>query len=118
MNSIYERIEFMIKKQGISKKSFCEQLAISAGNFGDWKRGKSTPGTSKLIEISKYFDVSLDWLMTGREWSDRVKESAGEYEVNPVQLLEEKQNELSLNEKSFIKEYIDFTLYRKQGKGK
>lgn len=63
MQSIYERIELLIKRQGITKKSFCAQLGISTGNMGDWKRGKSTPGTHKLIEIAAFFHVSLDWLI-------------------------------------------------------
>ena len=65
--SIYERIELLIKNAGMTKKAFCLELGISTGNLGDWKRGKSTPSTNKLIEIAAFFNVSLDWLMTGRE---------------------------------------------------
>lgn len=39
MQTIYERIEYLIKQEGLTKKSFCEQLNISTGNMGDWKRG-------------------------------------------------------------------------------
>lgn len=55
MQTIYERIEYLIKQKGLTKKSFCEQLNISTGNMGDWKRGKTTPGTHKLIEIGDFF---------------------------------------------------------------
>lgn len=66
MQSIYERIEHLIAERGMTKKAFCQQLKISTGNLGDWKRGKSIPSTNKLIEIASFFDVSLDWLMIGR----------------------------------------------------
>lgn len=52
--SIYERIELLIKNAGMTKKAFCLELGISTGNLGDWKRGKSTPSTNKLIEIAAF----------------------------------------------------------------
>uniref|UniRef100_A0AAE9IBG4 Helix-turn-helix transcriptional regulator n=1 Tax=Paenibacillus polymyxa TaxID=1406 RepID=A0AAE9IBG4_PAEPO len=63
--TIYQRIEALIKDRGMTKKAFCEKLKISSGNLGDWRRGKTTPGTAHLIQISDFFNVSLDWLMKG-----------------------------------------------------
>ncbi|WP_017815781.1 helix-turn-helix domain-containing protein [Paenibacillus shenyangensis] len=112
--SIYERIELLIKNKGITKKSFCEQLKISTGNFGDWKRGKSTPGTHKLIEIAAYFDVSLDWLLIGKErQAEMIKEQSSPYFFELMGQLNCQEDVLNENEKEFIKEYIEFTAYRK-----
>jgi transcriptional regulator with XRE-family HTH domain len=112
--SIYERIELLIKNKGITKKSFCEQLKISTGNFGDWKRGKSTPGTHKLIEIAAYFDVSLDWLLTGKErYAQTVNEQSSPYFFELMGQLNCQDEVLSEREKDFIKEYIEFSVYRK-----
>lgn len=108
--SIYNRIEILIKTKGMTKKAFCEKLSISTGNLGDWRRGKSTPSTNKLIEIAAYFDVSLDWLLTGRERSampEHIEELPAAYMLQSgIELLPE--------EKRFIQEYIAFTQYRKQ----
>ncbi|MNJ35753.1 HTH-type transcriptional regulator Xre [compost metagenome] len=83
--SIYERIERLIKSKSMTKKEFCQTLGISTGNLGDWKRGKSSPGTNKLIDIASYFDVSLDWLMTGRERpQERVLERRENYVVDEI----------------------------------
>lgn len=105
MQSIYERIEMLIQQRGMTKKAFCTQLAISTGNLGDWKRGKSKPGTSKLIEIAAFFDVSLDWLILGKGMSQDVVESFPLY-------IHGKGKGLSKEEQRFIKEYIEFVLYR------
>ncbi|MFB5762837.1 helix-turn-helix domain-containing protein [Paenibacillus medicaginis] len=105
MQSIYERIELLIHRRGMTKKAFCEQLAISTGNLGDWKRGKSKPGTSKLIEIATFFDVSLDWLVLGKGTPGDASESFPAYIYN-------KSRELSKDEQWFIKEYIEFVQYR------
>ncbi|MFB5674392.1 helix-turn-helix domain-containing protein [Paenibacillus terreus] len=105
MQSIYERIEMLIQRKGMTKKAFCKQLAISTGNLGDWKRGKSKPGTSKLIEIAAFFDVSLDWLILGKGTPGEASESFPAY-------IYSKSKELSKDEQWFIKEYIEFVSYR------
>lgn len=112
--SIYNRIEFLIKSRGLTKKAFCEELKISTGNLGDWRRGKSTPSTNKLIEIAAFFDVSLDWLLTGQE---RILQQAGGVHELPANYVikngEEQNPELEPAEREFIQEYIDFVKFRK-----
>lgn len=116
--SIYERIELLIKNAGMTKKAFCLELGISTGNLGDWKRGKSTPSTNKLIEIAAFFNVSLDWLMTGREkQAEYVQDQRAEYASN------EKDwnlfaSSLTEAERTFIREYIEFTRYRRLRSGR
>lgn len=114
MQTIYERIEYLIKQKGLTKKSFCEQLNISTGNMGDWKRGKSTPGTHKLIEIGAFFQVSLDWLILGKNTPEILRESNATYSLGEVQSTEGQADTLLPEEKEFIKEYIAFVEYRKQ----
>lgn len=114
MQSIYERIEYLIKQKGITKKSFCEQLNISTGNMGDWKRGKSTPGTHKLIEISAFFDVSLDWIILGKNTTGILRENRENYFFEQIGQLNCQNAELLPQEKEFIKEYLAFTEYRKR----
>ncbi|QCT03997.1 transcriptional regulator, XRE family protein [Paenibacillus algicola] len=113
MHSIYQRIEQLIESRGMTKKAFCEALGISTGNFGDWKRGKTTPSTNKLIEISAFFSVSLDWLIVGRGTPEGIMEEREGYEWD--QAAKEKHLDgLSEKEKNFIQEYIAFTEYRKK----
>ncbi|WDH83855.1 helix-turn-helix domain-containing protein [Paenibacillus urinalis] len=114
-NSIYLRIEELINKRGMTKKAFCEELKISTGNLGDWKRGKSIPSTAKLIEIAAFFDVSLDWIMVGRS-EMMINEQSISYEAedHSERQAERAISELTVKEQEFIKEYIEFTRYRKQ----
>jgi transcriptional regulator with XRE-family HTH domain len=117
MQSIYQRIEQLIKERGMTKKAFCEQLGISTGNFGDWKRGKTTPGTNKLIEIASFFNASLDWIMLGRDVQGEVlKESRDLYFFEASGQLNCQGESLSEAEKDFILEYIEFTRFRKEKK--
>lgn len=115
MHSIYERIESLIRKKKMTKKSFCEQLGISTGNLGDWKRGKSTPSTNKLIEIAAFFDVSLDWLMLGKEHkAEMLREQTEEYIWQTFAAGGAAKPSLTAEEEAFVREYIAFTQFRKQ----
>ncbi|MBW4837783.1 MAG: helix-turn-helix domain-containing protein [Paenibacillaceae bacterium] len=116
--SIYERIELLIKNAGMTKKAFCLELGISTGNLGDWKRGKSTPSTNKLIEIAAFFDVSLDWLMTGREkQAGFVQDQRTEY-VTTEKDWNLFVGTLTESERAFVREYIEFTRYRRLKAGR
>ncbi|WP_414859321.1 helix-turn-helix domain-containing protein [Paenibacillus haidiansis] len=100
----------------MTKKDFCQELGISTGNLGDWKRGKSTPSTNKLIEISAFFDTSLDWLLTGRERTPyQIHESMEAY-VADVTKLGEMGGKLTPVEAAFIQEYLEFVQYRREKK--
>ncbi|MDP4098884.1 helix-turn-helix domain-containing protein [Paenibacillus sp. P96] len=115
MESIYQRIEALIAERGMTKKAFCQQLGISTGNFGDWKRGKTTPGTNKLIEIATFFDTSLDWLMMGRNpQREMVNEEKESYFFDDLGQLNCQVDQLTQQEKAFIRDYIEFTAYRKK----
>ena len=40
---------------------------IKSPVFSEWKKGKSKPNTEKMIKIAKFLDVSVEYLMTGKE---------------------------------------------------
>jgi transcriptional regulator with XRE-family HTH domain len=99
----------------MTKKAFCEDLHISTGNFGDWKRGKTAPSANKLIEIAKYFNVSLDWLMTGtNRGKEGIKEGKEPYFFDSEGQLNCRLEDLPEKEREFIKEYLKFVEYRRQ----
>ncbi|EJL38973.1 SOS response transcriptional repressor, RecA-mediated autopeptidase [Brevibacillus sp. CF112] len=119
MNTIAERIEYLIEKKGLSKNQFAKEVGISTGNLGDWKRGKSMPGANALIAISSFFDVSLDWLMTGKErptpktepeasavFFDTKREVVSQFD-RLIKSLDEK-------DRAFVDRYIELATFHKQ----
>lgn len=54
------------EKNNLTQKEFAKLIGVSQGNVGDWERGRSLPGTSVLIKIVNQFNVSADWLLTGK----------------------------------------------------
>lgn len=74
------KIPILFKIMGerkISAKKLSDDTGISTGNISDWKSGRSMPSGAKLQILSKYFDVSTDYLL-GREEQPKVSYSTQE----------------------------------------
>ena len=65
-----ERILALIQERGITAYKLTSDLSFSSATITDWKKGKSKPGTDAVIKIAEYFDVSIEWLMTGKNQSN------------------------------------------------
>ena len=62
--TVLERIKELCKTKGISITSLELDLDYSNGSLA---KAKDIP-SSRILEISKYFGVSMDYLMTGEEY--------------------------------------------------
>lgn len=60
-----DRIKTLCKSAGISMNKLEQELGFGTGYVS--KLEKSTPNTKKLQKIADYFNVSVDYLMTGKE---------------------------------------------------
>jgi len=64
-----ERILALIASSGLSDSAFCQEIGIGNGIVGKWRANKQKPSTDAVIKIAKYFDVSTDYLLLGKESS-------------------------------------------------
>ena len=55
------------KKSGLSQSQLARKLNITASTAGMYEQGRRTPSIDILISMSRLFDVSLDFLITGKE---------------------------------------------------
>jgi len=71
---IGERIKKLREALKISQADLAKSIGVSSGNVGDWERGRAKPGFDALLALSRFFNKSVDWLMTGKEptYSDNV----------------------------------------------
>lgn len=63
--NILDRIVFLLDKT--DQKQLTDYLGLKKTAFTDWKSGKSNSYRKYLIEIANFFDVSLDFLVYGKE---------------------------------------------------
>ena len=52
---------------GMSQSQLAEKLNVSPSAVGMYEQGRRVPAVDMLIEIANLFEVSLDYLITGRE---------------------------------------------------
>ncbi len=62
-----ERIIELLAERNISASKMMRDLEFSKGLFSQWKAGKQKPSVKKLQKISEYFNVSMDYLLTGKQ---------------------------------------------------
>ena len=54
------------KKLGLTQSEVAERLNVSFQAVSLWVRGESAPEIQKLEDIAELYQISLDWLLTGK----------------------------------------------------
>ena len=59
------------KEKGWSQEKLAEQINVSRQSISKWESGQALPELEKIVELSKIFQVTTDYLLL--EESDRRK---------------------------------------------
>ena len=60
---IADRIKMLRTAQNISQAELAKKLDITRSSVNAWEQGFSIPSTNYLVELSKLFHVSTDYLL-------------------------------------------------------
>lgn len=80
--TISDKIYKLRAALSMSQEQFANLFNVSRQSVQKWENGSSTPELSKIIEISKYFDISLDSLLLGRD-TRMIEEMSHNKELKP-----------------------------------
>ena len=58
-----EKLYTLRKKSGLSQEQLAEALNVSRHAISKWEGGSAMPESDKLLALSNYFGVSLDYLL-------------------------------------------------------
>lgn len=61
--TISEKIVLYRKKAGLSQEELAQKLSVSRQAVSKWETGESIPESTKLVQLSKLFGVSVDFLI-------------------------------------------------------
>lgn len=61
--SFADNLQFIRKQRGISQERLAETPHVTRQSVSKWEHGFAYPETAKIIEISNYFGVSVDYLL-------------------------------------------------------
>ena len=61
----HEKLKELRKNRGLTQEELAEALYVSRTAISKWESGRGYPSIDSLKEISKYFSVTIDELLTG-----------------------------------------------------
>lgn len=76
---LHNRITQQRRNLSLSQLQLAEKLKISPSAIGMYEQGRRTPDLQTLTAMSRLFRVSLDYLITGRDF-----DGAGANTVNQI----------------------------------
>ena len=62
-----EKLQELRKNKGLTQEELAEVLYVSRTAISKWESGRGYPNIESLKEISKFFDVSIDDLLSGEK---------------------------------------------------
>jgi len=71
-SKLIERIFNLMKDAGITATKLSMATGISTTTFSQWKKGIQKPSTDAIIKLASYFNVSTDYLLTGKEFTPKT----------------------------------------------
>ncbi|HHW01912.1 MAG TPA: helix-turn-helix transcriptional regulator [Thermoanaerobacterales bacterium] len=106
MENIGERILKLRKEKKLTQQELADATGVTRGNISSYESGRFCPSISSVIALAEFFNVSTDWLLTGKERSKLSEEQKKLLEV---------YTQLDENDKKQVYDYCLFLLYKKLG---
>ena len=63
----HEKLQELRKKRGLTQEELAEALYVSRTAISKWESGRGYPSIDSLKEISNYYSVTIDDLLSGEK---------------------------------------------------
>lgn len=104
-----EKITTLRKSRELTQEQLAERLGVSRQSISKWENGSVVPEVEKIIELSKTFDVTLDYLLKPSEIDElSVKTELLEQQQRQFLAREEKRTQIFKNTAYSISIYLIF----------
>ena len=77
-STVGQRLKFLRNLYGMNKLGFDNATGISPSYLSQAEKEERIPSGDILLKVARYFDISLDWLMTGEGEMYMTPQEAGE----------------------------------------
>jgi len=65
--TIGEKIANLRNSRGISQEELAEKISVSRQSVSKWEMDQALPGIDKVLQLSDYFSVSTDALLSDKQ---------------------------------------------------
>lgn len=97
----YNQLLILCEKENIKPTTLLKELGMSKGSLANWKDGK-LPSGDVLVRFSEHFNVSLDFLVHGRNESPILSIDDSDW----LSLIHQLPHDAQLEFKGELKGYI------------
>lgn len=66
------RLQELRKSHNLSQEQLAEQLDVSRQAISKWEGGQANPDVNNILKLSKIYEVSTDYILTGRETDNQI----------------------------------------------
>ena len=80
---IEERLSELRRSKGLSQEQLADLLGVSRQAVSKWESGQALPEVEKLIALSRLYETSIDYILTGETLSSPPLSDAAAAEVAP-----------------------------------
>ncbi len=60
------RIKLLRSQKGLSQAELARKLHVSTSTIGMYEQGRREPSLEKIVLLAREFEVTIDYLLTGR----------------------------------------------------
>nr|DAP37848.1 MAG TPA: repressor protein [Caudoviricetes sp.] len=110
--NVYERVQELSKKQGISVRELGDKLGIGPTTLYKWKT--QIPKSDILVKVANYFDVSTDYLL-GRTDNKNLLDDSKKQKPE-IQSLARKMDDFSQSDLEAVEDFLDFIMHKNKNK--
>ena len=109
-NTLGARIKYLIDSQDLTLEKLSSYTKLSVPALSEYINNKKEPSATRLYAIAKYFNVSMEWLITGENKkeerrSDYIKNGMGEIIYKAAQMKNDDRKKLIvIMDTCFLKE--------------
>lgn len=64
---MYNTFQKLLDQKGVTAYKVAKETGLTTATLTNWKKGRYTPKQDKLQKIAEYFDVTVDYLLTGED---------------------------------------------------
>ncbi|WP_298847008.1 helix-turn-helix domain-containing protein [Clostridium sp.] len=72
MKSLGERILYLRKTNNLTQKELSQSMNVARSSIGKIENNEVSPSAEVLVQLSKTFKVSIDWLLTENKYNNDI----------------------------------------------
>lgn len=99
---MYEVFEQLLQKFGVTAYQVSKATGIAQSTFSSWKSRRNLISGDKAKKIADYFGVTVDYLMTGKEESEKKEPALTPKDQRDIEKILEQTKEQLLNQEGLM----------------